>query len=71
MYVSEAWLDFRRDFAQDRLGIALADDFLALQHSSVTWQYGQYASKKISLSSSRTWLRAVETLCRVAHGNTE
>ncbi len=30
MDASEAWLDFRRDFAQDRLGIALPDDILAL-----------------------------------------
>ena len=30
MDAPEAWLDFRRDFAQDRLGLALPDDLLAL-----------------------------------------
>ena len=30
MDASEAWLDFRLDFAQDRLGIALPDDLFAL-----------------------------------------
>jgi hypothetical protein len=30
MDAAEAWLDFRRDFAQDRLGITLPDDLFAL-----------------------------------------
>ena len=30
MDAPEAWLNFRRDFAHDRLGIALPDDILAL-----------------------------------------
>jgi hypothetical protein len=30
MDAAEAWRDFRRDFAQDRLGITLPDDLFAL-----------------------------------------